>query len=164
MKHGELLKKLRGALNAEIEQYRELLNTCRKQREAMLSGDAQEMQICMQEQQEIVTGCRSVSSVRLAFLGELSRELGLGEPHSLTRLLALLPEEAGDIIREKTETMRGLSADIKMLTERIFRLSEHRLDLLQGDFNAMLRIVQRAAGEATAAGAGSQGTLVSTQA
>ena len=158
----EALIELKAVLAAEIAGYRHLLGVCQRQRETILAADGPQIQSTMAEQYDIIGGCRGVSSERLLLVAALAAELDLEEPHTLGRLIASLPDEMGDLIRAETESLRMLCAEIRELSERIVRISEHRLDLLQGDFNEMLRIVREQV--IPSENASEQGNLISTQA
>ncbi len=155
---------LRHLLIEECSQHGELLRACEDQNEAVLAADAQAMQKQMVVVQEILSLSKATSMRRVEQLRELSQELGIGEPHSLGRLLLMLPDEDAEQIRYHATTLQQIGSEIREMTERIQRLSKHRMDLLQGDFNQMLTILQKANGGMPDQGSEVQGTLVSTQA
>jgi hypothetical protein len=143
MERDQRLEALTGALQGELRQYGDLLEASRQHQEALLSGETGKVEKCLQMQMTSLEGCRRNTAIRQELTTDLAQELGLGQPCTTGRLMAMLPGGGG-------EKLRRIYKDLKSLTDQLIssnqgnqRLSEHRLDLLQGDFKAMHELVSR---------------------
>ncbi|MCP4548361.1 MAG: flagellar protein FlgN [bacterium] len=140
MNHDDNLQQLINALREEAEGYRELLVASDEQTDCLIKGDTSAISLNLQRQMEAMELSRRLSEHRHNITRVMARGLNLGDPCSTGRLLAALP---GD--NEELLTAHSLMKDITMQltdsngTNR--RLLEHRLDLLNGDFESMHKML-----------------------
>jgi hypothetical protein len=164
MERREHLTRLRGELAAEAECYRALLLACQEHRGVLLAGKAAAMEDSLRHQLRLLTACNEASRARSAASRALAGELGLGEPCSTGRLLASLPPAEAAALREPYTQMQELSGKLADQNAQNRQLAEHRLDLMQGDFASLQRLVCEATGRPLAEGETGEGSLISTRA
>jgi len=154
---------LKTALAEEAQHYRQLLDVSREHHEALLAGDRRGVERSLQRQLQVVAGCRMSTEERRDQTDRLARQLGLGAPCTTGRVLAALPG-ASEALRREYDAMRAVSDELAALNEQNQRLVTHRLDLLQGDFEALGRLVREATGRGEGSGEPVEGSLVSERA
>lgn len=157
------LDRLTQLLLDEGSQYAELVTKSRAQHEALQAGEQAAIEGSLHEQIGALQRCREVSEARATYSASLAEELGLGAPCGTGRLLAALPGEGGEL-RRAHATMCDLSAELQELNAKNRHITEHRLDLMQGDFTSLQTMIARATGKSEESGEPAQGSLISLQA
>ncbi len=157
------LDKLEALLLEEAKEYADLVTKSRAQNEALLVGEQPAIEASLHEQIGALQRCQIASEARATYSAELSTELGLGAPCGTGRLLGALPG-GDDGLRRAHAAMCDLSAELQELNAKNRNLTEHRLDLMQGDFTSLQSMIARAAGKSGESGEPAQGSLISLQA
>ena len=150
------------ALRVEAKGYREMIAASREQTECLLGGDNEAIGRSLNRQMDAAELSRGLSEQRLALTSGLARELGLGEPCSTGRLLGALPGECEELRLAHSE-MREICGELDGINKQNQRLTEHRLDLLKGDFEAMESMIRELGGAEQNSG-GDEGRLLSVKA
>ena len=158
------LTALASALHKETEGYGRLLAASHEHGDSLLTGKPESIEATLQEQLRAMEDCRQGTNNRLEQTQTMASDLGLGAPCSTGRLLRALPDGETDALAEPYEKMKRTSAQLVEQNARNRRLSEHRLDLLQGDFESLQRMARRAAGHDEDDGEPVEGSLLSTKA
>ncbi len=157
------VEKLTELMIAEQVCYGELLDRSRDHHEALLSGKPEAVEGSLREQVSALGRCRAASEERVVISRELSSAMGLGEQCGTGRLIAHLPGEGGPL-REAHSSLREQTRELQELNGFNRRLTEHRLDLMQGDLVSMQSIIARAAGRTGENGEPVEGSLISLKA
>lgn len=163
MSRADQLERLERLVAAEIAAYGALLAASRAHQAALLGDERQGMSASLQAQVAAMERCRAASEARVAVGDALAAELGLTTPCPIGRLLAALPGEPRGL-HESRARLLELTQELRALNGGNRRLSEHRLDLLQGDFRAFHDIVAAASGRSEEQGHPVEGSLLSLKA
>lgn len=148
---------------AEERCYDTLLDRSRAHHEALLSGDPKEVESSLHAQIQALEGCRTAGEARLKASQTLSRSMGLGEGCRAGKLIASLPDDGG-VLAGSHGRLKERSRELQELNGFNRRLTEHRLDLMQGDFVSMQSLIARAAGRTGENGEPVEGSLISLKA
>ncbi len=148
---------------AEASCYDDLLERSREHHAALLSGEPTRVESSLRAQIQSVEHCRAASEQRVLVCRELSVGMGLGEQSSAGRLIAHLPGDGG-ALRTAHGRLREQTHELQELNGFNRRLTEHRLDLMQGDLVSMQSIIARATGRTGENGEPVEGSLISLKA
>jgi hypothetical protein len=148
---------------AEQGCYDELLDRSRDHHEALLGGEPTAVESSLRAQIKSVERCRAASEQRVMVSRELSVSMGLGEDCGTGRLIARLPGDGG-ALRKAHGRLSERTVELQELNGFNRRLTEHRLDLMQGDLVSMQSIIARAAGRTDENGEPLEGSLISLKA
>jgi hypothetical protein len=163
MLNDDALRRLESLLAAEREAWASLETATQEHHAALLAGEAAGVERTLREQVSAVHAARERSEARVELTRSLGEALGEGAACSLGRLLGVLPGEREALL----EAQAALRAGVERLGELNAanrRLSEHRLDLLQGDFAALQAMLAAATGGTADDGRPAGGSLLSLRA
>lgn len=156
------LRRLEALLRNELEAWETLEARTREHHDALLAGEAAAVERTLRAQVGAVASAREHSEARVAVTRALGEALGEGTSCTLGRLLGALPD-GDDALRRIQQALRASAERLGELNAANRRLSEHRLDLLQGDFAALQAMLAAATG-GTDDGRPVEGSLLSLRA
>ena len=113
--------KLRVVLEAEENLYQRMQNLLRREREALLRLDVEEIEDCVGEKEVLAEEGRLLEDTRSAICGDLGRELGLHSPNpTLTELCAALGADAGELpsLHARLLGLLGAARELIEMNER----------------------------------------------
>lgn len=157
------MDRLTELLLAECERYREMIAVSREHNAALLSSVVGRVEASLRSQIEALENCRAASARRAEHCNVMATAMGLGSPVTMSRLLAALPGD-GRSQREALAELRQLAEELAGQNGHNRSLAEHRMDLVQGDFMLLQKMVARAAGNSQEEGGPVEGCLLSIQA